>query len=46
MEFFFGLSDCLGIDLVFLGIVEIWGEIRNIMKLEKLIFKKEIRNKD
>ena len=46
LEFFFGSSDRLGTDLVFLGTEEIWGQIRDIMKLEKSISKKEIRNED
>ena len=46
MEFFFGSSDRLGTDLVFLGTGEIWGQIRDIMKSEKSISKKEIRNED
>ena len=45
LEFFFGSSDRLGTDLVFLGTEEIWGQIRDIMKSEKSI-SKEIRNED
>jgi len=36
LEFFFGSSDRLGTDLVFLGTVEIWGQIRDIIELEKI----------
>ena len=46
LEFFFGSSDRLGTDLVFLGTEEIWGQIRDIMKSEKSISKKGIRNED
>ena len=45
-NFLFGLNDRLGTDLVFLGTGEIWGQIRDIMKSEKSISKKEIRNED
>ena len=36
MEFFFGSNDRLGTDLVFLGTVEIWGQIRDIIESEEI----------